>query len=38
MRAKHVKAWLTDIRHKEKVARDSPGMIADAEGGGLDKK
>jgi hypothetical protein len=38
MQAKHVKAWLTDIRHEEKVAWDNPGMIADAEGGGLSKK
>ncbi len=38
MRAKHVKAWLADIWHEEKVARDNPGMIANAEGGGLGNK
>ncbi len=38
MQAKHVKAWLTDIRHKEKVAQENPVMIADAEEGGLGKK
>jgi hypothetical protein len=38
MRAEHVKAWLADIRHEEKVAHDNPGMIANAEGGGLGNK
>jgi hypothetical protein len=38
MRAKHVKAWLADTRHEEKVARDNPGMIANTEGGSLGNK
>ncbi len=38
MQAEHVKAWLADIRHEEKVARDNPGGIANAEGGGLGNK
>jgi hypothetical protein len=36
MRAEHVKTWLSDIRHKEKVARENPGRIADT--GNLGKK
>ncbi len=29
MTAEHVKTWLSDIRHEEKLARESPGRIAD---------
>jgi hypothetical protein len=29
MRAEYVKTWLSDIPHKEKVARENPGRIAD---------
>jgi hypothetical protein len=38
MQAEHVKAWLADIRHEEKAARENPGRIAEAEGGNLGKK
>jgi hypothetical protein len=33
-----VKAWLADIRHEEKAARENPGRIAEAEGENLGKK
>jgi hypothetical protein len=36
MRAEHVKTWLSDIWHKEKVAWENPGRIADT--GDLGKK
>jgi hypothetical protein len=36
MRAEHVKTWLSDIWHKEKVAWEKPGRIADT--GNLGKK
>jgi hypothetical protein len=36
MRAEHVKTWLSDIWHKEKVALENPGRIADT--GYLGKK
>ncbi len=36
MRAEHVKTWLSDIQHEEKVARENPGRIADM--GDLGKK
>ncbi len=38
MRAEHVKAWLADIRHEEKAARENPGRIAEVEGENLGKK
>ena len=28
MRAEHIKAWLGDIRHKKKAARENPGKTA----------
>ncbi len=36
MRAEHVKTWLSDIWHKEMVARENPSRIADM--GDLGKK
>ncbi len=36
MRGEHVKTWLSDIWHEEKVARENPGRIADT--GDLGKK
>jgi hypothetical protein len=36
MRAEHVKTWLSDIWHEEKVAQENPGRIADT--GDLGKK
>jgi hypothetical protein len=36
MRAEHVKTWLSDIPHEEKVAQENPGRIADM--GDLGKK
>jgi hypothetical protein len=36
MRAEHVKTWLSNIWHEEKVARENPGRIADT--GDLSKK
>jgi hypothetical protein len=38
MQAEHVKAWLADIWHEEKAARENPGRIAEAEGENLGKK
>ena len=38
MQAEHVKAWLADISHEEKAARENPGRIAEAEGENLGKK
>jgi hypothetical protein len=38
MRAEHGKAWLADIRHEEKAARENPGRIAEAEWENLGKQ